>query len=46
MPMAILTDGQEWNFFLPPIERMGSLRSVLRFRVPLGDGAHKLEVLR
>jgi hypothetical protein len=29
-----------------PIERIESLRSALHFRVPLGDGAHELEVLR
>jgi hypothetical protein len=29
-----------------PIERIESLRPVLRFRVPLGDGVHELEVLR
>jgi hypothetical protein len=29
-----------------PIKRIESLRPDLRFRVPLGDGAHELEVLR
>jgi hypothetical protein len=29
-----------------PIERIESLRLALRFRVPLGDGGHELEVLR
>jgi hypothetical protein len=29
-----------------PIDRIESLRPALRFRVPLGDGAHELEVLR
>ncbi len=29
-----------------PFERIESLRSVLRFRGPLGDGTYQLEVLR
>jgi hypothetical protein len=29
-----------------PFERIESLHSALRFRVPLGDDTHKLEVLR
>jgi hypothetical protein len=29
-----------------PFERIESLRSILSFRVPLGAGAHELEVLR
>ena len=29
-----------------PFERIESLRPALRFRVPLGDSAHELEVLR
>ena len=32
--------------FPNPIERIESLRPALRFCVPLGDGAHELEVLR
>ena len=32
--------------FPNPIERIESLRPALRFRVPLGEGAHELEVLR
>jgi hypothetical protein len=28
------------------IEQIESLRLLLRFRVPLGDGAHELKVLR
>jgi hypothetical protein len=32
--------------FPKPFERIESLRPALRFRVPLGDGTYKLEVLR
>jgi hypothetical protein len=32
--------------FPMPIERIESLHSLLRFRVSLGDGTHKLGVLR
>ena len=45
LPMTTLMRAREWrsiDFF----ERIESLRPALRFRVPLGDGAHELEALR
>jgi hypothetical protein len=32
--------------FSIPLERIESLRPALRFRVPLQEGAHELEILR